>query len=80
MHLIHHSQAETNKYSNMINQEIMCAMVETEKVVTAGGVTQLVEDLPSACQTVSSISSTKKKQDKPSQNPNQTRTKQSQQV
>jgi hypothetical protein len=45
VHLIHHSQAETNKYSNMINQEIMCAMVETEKVVTAGGVTQLVECL-----------------------------------
>lgn len=30
----------------MINQEIMCAMVETEKViVTAGDVTQLVECL-----------------------------------
>lgn len=46
MHLIHHSQAETNKYSNMINQEIMCAMVETEKgIMAAGDVARLVQCL-----------------------------------
>lgn len=44
MHLIHHSQAETSKYSSMISQEIMCAVVETGKGIgAAGDVTQLVE-------------------------------------